>query len=77
IVIDFAIRKNESLSIIKINSPHHDKVRDLMHAIDEKFTTFDKFLTSILIMQFSFTKLTRIRGVRDHIAHKGYSCSNI
>ncbi|RDX68660.1 hypothetical protein CR513_52321, partial [Mucuna pruriens] len=45
----------------------HDKVRDLMDTIDQQFTTFDKSLTNILIMQFTYMKLTRIRSVLDHI----------
>ena len=44
-----------------------DKVKPLLKAIDEQFVIFDKDLASILIMQFSSTKLIWIRGVRDHI----------
>ena len=44
-----------------------DKVKPLLKAINEQFVTSDKTLTSTLIMQFSSTKLTGIRGVRDHI----------
>ena len=44
-----------------------DKVKPLLKAIDVQFVTFDKALASTLIMQFSSTKLTEIRGVRDHI----------
>ena len=44
-----------------------DKVKPLLKAIDEQFVTSDKALASNLIMQFSSTKLTRIREVRDHI----------
>ncbi|RDX88789.1 hypothetical protein CR513_29569, partial [Mucuna pruriens] len=47
----------------------HDKVRYLMHATDEQFTTADKSLASTFIMQFSSIKFTRIRGVHDHIMH--------
>ena len=43
------------------------KVKPLLKAIDEQFETSDKTLTSTLIMQFSSTKLTGTRGVRDHI----------
>ncbi|RDX89576.1 hypothetical protein CR513_28681, partial [Mucuna pruriens] len=45
----------------------HDKVRDLMHSIDEQFTIPNKSIASTLMMQFSFMKLTRIRGMLDHI----------
>ena len=44
-----------------------DKVKPLLKAIEEQFVTFDKALASTLIMQFSSTKLTVIRGVCDHI----------
>ena len=45
----------------------HDKVKDLLKAIDEQFVTSDKALASTLIMQFSSVKFTGIKGVRDHI----------
>ena len=51
-------------SVEKIN-----KVEPLLKAIDEQFETYDKALASTLIMQFSSTKLTETRGVRDHIMH--------
>ena len=44
-----------------------DKVKQLLKAINEQLVTYDKALASTLIMQFSSTKLTGIRGVRDHI----------
>ena len=44
-----------------------NKVKPLLKAIDEQFETYDKALASTLIMQFSSTKLTGTRGVRDHI----------
>ena len=44
-----------------------NKVKPLPKAIDEQFETSDKALTSTLIMQFSSSKLTGTRGVRDHI----------
>ena len=47
----------------------HVKVRDLLKAIDEQFAKSDKFLASILIIQFLSLRLTEIRGVRDHIMH--------
>ncbi|XP_027338111.1 uncharacterized protein LOC113852052 [Abrus precatorius] len=45
----------------------HDKVKDLLKAINGQFTTSDKSLANTLIMQFSSIKLTRIREVHDHI----------
>ena len=44
-----------------------DKVKPLLKAINKKFATSDKALASTLIMQFSSTKLTGIRGVHNHI----------
>ena len=44
-----------------------NKVKPLLKAIDEQFETSDKALASTLIMQFSSTKITGTRGVRDHI----------
>ena len=44
-----------------------DKVKPLLKAIDEQFVSSDKALASTLIIQFSSTKLTRIKGVHDHI----------
>jgi hypothetical protein len=45
----------------------HEKVRDLLKAIDEQFVTLDKALASTLIMKFSSLRLTSVRGVREHI----------
>uniref|UniRef100_A0A2N9GQF3 Integrase catalytic domain-containing protein n=1 Tax=Fagus sylvatica TaxID=28930 RepID=A0A2N9GQF3_FAGSY len=45
----------------------HEKVRDLLKAIDEQFVTSDKALASTLIMKFSSLRLTNVRGVREHI----------
>ena len=45
----------------------HEKVRDLLTAIDEQFVTSDKALASTLIMKFSSLRLTCVRGVRKHI----------
>uniref|UniRef100_A0A2N9J7I7 Integrase catalytic domain-containing protein n=1 Tax=Fagus sylvatica TaxID=28930 RepID=A0A2N9J7I7_FAGSY len=45
----------------------HEKVRDLLKAIDEQFVTSDKALASTLIMKFSSLRLTSVRGVREHI----------
>ena len=45
----------------------HEKVRDLLKAIDEQFVTSDKALASTLIMKFSSLRLTSVKGVREHI----------
>ena len=42
------------------------KVKPLLKGIDDQFETSDKALVNTLIMQFSSTKLTETRGVRDH-----------
>ena len=44
-----------------------DKVKPLLKVIDKQFVTSGKALASTSIMQFLSTKLTRIRGVCDHI----------
>jgi hypothetical protein len=45
----------------------HEKVRDLLKAIDDQFVTLDKALASTLIMKFSSIRLTSVKGVREHI----------
>ena len=45
----------------------HDKVQDLLKANDVQFAKFVKSLASTLIIQFSTLRLTRVKGVRDHI----------
>uniref|UniRef100_A0A2N9HUB9 Reverse transcriptase Ty1/copia-type domain-containing protein n=1 Tax=Fagus sylvatica TaxID=28930 RepID=A0A2N9HUB9_FAGSY len=45
----------------------HEKVRDLLKAIDEQFVTSDKALASTLIMKFSSLRLTSVRSAREHI----------
>src|ERR1044072_9509387 len=45
----------------------HTEVKDLLKAIDERFVSSEKALTSTLIIQFSSIKLIGIKGVRDHI----------
>ena len=59
--------KTKIHSSIRGSVEHHEKVRDLLKAIDEQFETSDKALASTLIMKFSSTRLTNVRGVRDHI----------
>ncbi|KAH7514294.1 hypothetical protein FEM48_Zijuj11G0073300 [Ziziphus jujuba var. spinosa] len=57
--IDYAIRKDEHPKIIETSTPDQ--------AIDDQFVTSDKALASTLIMQFSSIKLTKIKGVHDHL----------
>ena len=45
----------------------HEKVRDLLKAIDDQFITSDKTLASTLIMKFSSLRLTSVKGVREYI----------
>ncbi|XP_062086799.1 uncharacterized protein LOC133793461 [Humulus lupulus] len=45
-----------------------EKVKDLIKLIDEQFDTSDKPLYNNLIHQFSSTKLTGVKGVREHIS---------
>ena len=46
---------------------HHEKVQDLLKAIDDQFITSDKALASTLIMKFSFLRLTSVKGMREYI----------
>lgn len=45
----------------------HKNVLDFLKAIDDQFVTYEKALTSTLIMKFSFYRLTNVKGVREHI----------
>ncbi|XP_028216643.1 uncharacterized protein LOC114398668 [Glycine soja] len=45
----------------------HEKVRDLLKAIDDQFITSNKTLASTLIMKFSSLRLTNVKGVREYI----------
>ncbi|XP_031251848.1 uncharacterized protein LOC116109763 [Pistacia vera] len=45
----------------------HEKVKDLLKAIDDQFVTSDKALASTLIMKLSSVRLIDVRGVREHI----------
>jgi len=45
----------------------HEKVWNLLKAIDDQFITSDKTLASTLIMKFSSLRLTSVKGVRDYI----------
>ncbi|KAK0596002.1 hypothetical protein LWI29_011917 [Acer saccharum] len=45
----------------------HEKVWDLLKAIDDQFVTLEKALASTLIMKFSSLRLTSVKGVHEHI----------
>ena len=45
----------------------HEKVQDLLKAIDDQFAKSVKSLASTLIIQFSTLRLTGVKGMRDHI----------
>ncbi|XP_022880698.1 uncharacterized protein LOC111397968 [Olea europaea var. sylvestris] len=45
----------------------HNKVQDLIKAIDDQFVTSIKALVSTLIMKFSSLKLINVKGVIEHI----------
>ena len=45
----------------------HEKVWDLLKAIDDQFITSDKALASTLIMKFFSLRLTSVKGVREYI----------
>ncbi|PIN24608.1 hypothetical protein CDL12_02659 [Handroanthus impetiginosus] len=45
----------------------HDKVRDLLKAIDDQFVSSKKALVSTLIMKFSSLRLTTVRDVLHYI----------
>ena len=45
----------------------HEKIWDLLKAIDDQFITSDKALENTLIMKFSSLRLTSVKGVREHI----------
>ena len=67
--IDYVIRTEEPDPITETSTAEAFCLYDKWDAIDEQFETSDKALASTLIMQFSSTKLTGTRGVRDHIMH--------
>ncbi|KAM6546553.1 hypothetical protein CsatB_010686 [Cannabis sativa] len=45
-----------------------EKVKDFIKVMDEQFDTSDKSLFINLIQEFSSTKLTGVKGVREHIS---------
>ncbi|XP_006573957.1 uncharacterized protein [Glycine max] len=54
-------------TVIHGSVDQHEKVRDLLKAIDDQFITSDKTLASTLIMKFSSLRLTNVKGVREYI----------
>ena len=46
---------------------HHDKVRAQLKAIDDQFKSSYKALASTLVISFSTTRLTEVKGVHAHI----------
>ena len=63
------VHKDQDISWYSWFYEQIDKVKPFLKAIDEQFETFDKALTSTLIMQFSSTNHTGIRAVHDYIMH--------
>jgi len=61
--------KTKISASIRGSIEQYEKVKDLIKAIDEQFATSDQALANTLIIKFSTMKLTRVRGVRDHIMH--------
>ena len=59
--------KTKIHSNIRGSIEHHEKVCDLLKAIDEQFNTSGKALASTLIIKFSSKRLTNVWGVCDHI----------
>ena len=61
------IIKTKNIGDVKGSIEQYEKVQDLLKAIDEQFVTSDKALANTLIMKFSSIRITRVRGVREHI----------
>jgi hypothetical protein len=59
--------KTKISASIRGSVDQHEKVQDLLKAIDDQFVTSDKALASNLIMKFSSLRLTNVKGVREHI----------
>ena len=59
--------KTNIFARIRSSIDQHEKVKDLLKAIDDQFITSDKALASTHIMQLSSLKVQGIRDVRDHI----------
>ena len=59
--------KTKILAGIRGSVEQHEKVRDLLKAIDDQFVTSYKALASTLIMKFSSLRLTSVKGVHEHI----------
>ncbi|PIN07341.1 hypothetical protein CDL12_20094 [Handroanthus impetiginosus] len=59
--------KTKISASIRDSVDQHDKVCDLLKAIDDQFVPSEKALVSALIMKFSSLRFTIVRGVREHI----------
>ena len=59
--------KTKILAGIRDFVDQHEKVRDLLKAIDDQVITSDKTLTSNLIMKFFSLRLTSLKGVREYM----------
>ncbi|KAG8376706.1 hypothetical protein BUALT_Bualt09G0091800 [Buddleja alternifolia] len=59
--------KTKISTSIRGSVDQHKNVWALLKAIDEQFVTSDKALASTLIMRFSTSKLTNVRGVCKNI----------
>ena len=64
--------KTKILIGIRSSVEQFDKVQTLLKAIDDQFFTFGKAMASTLIMQFTSSKLTGVRGVCEHIMRMRY-----
>ncbi|KAA8544505.1 hypothetical protein F0562_022455 [Nyssa sinensis] len=59
--------KTRIFTSIRGSVDQHEKVRDLLKAIDDQFVASDKALANTLIMKFSSLRLTSMKGVHEHI----------
>ena len=62
-----AFIKTKILGGIRGSIDQHEKVKDLLKDIDDKFITSDKALANTLIMKFSSLWLTSVKGVCEYI----------
>ena len=62
--------KTHIFASIRGSIKKHDKVQDLLKAIDDQFAKSMKSLASTLIIQFSTLRLIGVKGVRNHIMRK-------
>ncbi|XP_047320426.1 uncharacterized protein LOC124924428 [Impatiens glandulifera] len=59
--------KSKISESIRGSIEEHKNVKALLKGVDEQFATSDKALASTLIIKFTTTRLTTMRGVREHI----------